>query len=172
VLLDWQHNGAPGSGGTEVDEVWRFFGDFLGTRSVNGLDNGQFLTADGSTSTTSGASDSVVSATTNSQGLVTITLTNPVVFVVGETVTISGVAIGGNTNNPYNGTFTVLSVSGNSFTYQANSTPSATADANTGGASAPTYQWFMDFNMDGNLDVGNTTDHAAFRQRFGHRLQA
>jgi hypothetical protein len=175
ILLDWQHNGQPGAGGTEIDEFWRLFGDLNGTRVVNGLDNAQFNQANHSVSGSFGGS--VGAATTNGSGLVTMTMQGATLFAVGETITVTGVAIGGNATNAYNGTFTVLSVttdgSGNTvITYQAASVPSAPADVNTGGVSTPTYLWYLDSNMDGNIDVGNTTDRDAFRANLGKRLTA
>jgi hypothetical protein len=174
--LDWQHNGNPGNTtGTESDEFWRLFGDTTGQRLVNSTDNVAFLGADHSVNNSFG--DSVASATTNSSGLVTMTMASPSVFAAGELVTISGVTIGGNATNPYNGTFTILSVvfdgvNPTQITFQAASTPSASADANTGSAAVPTYLWYLDFNEDGLMDTNSMTDHTAFSSRLGHRLLA
>jgi hypothetical protein len=98
-------------------------------------------------------------------------------FLVGEEVTIAGVTVGGNVDPGYNGSFMVSSVSsdpstGNTIiTYQAVNTPgAATADAGTGTATPNTYLWYLDYNMDGNMDVGNSIDSAAFHAELGHRL--
>ena len=69
---------------------------------------------------------------TVSAGTVTINTTTLPSVAVGQLVTVSGVSAGGNTTNAYNGTFTVLSVSGNSFTY---SDPAATGLGNGDGGS-------------------------------------
>jgi hypothetical protein len=175
VLLDWQHNGQPGAGGTEIDEFWRLFGDVNGQRVVNGLSNSAFNAANDSVNNSTG--DTVASATTSANGVVTMTAADPTLFLVGEKVTISGVAIGGSTSNPYNGTFTILSVNYDgvnptTFTYQASSVPSASADAGTGNIATPAYVWYLDSNGDGNIDAGNTIDQVAFRANLGRRLQA
>jgi hypothetical protein len=49
VFLDYNHNGNPGSGGTQVDEFWRLFGDSRGSRAVDGTSFGDFKTVDNST---------------------------------------------------------------------------------------------------------------------------
>jgi hypothetical protein len=52
VFLDYQHNGNPGStGGTQVDEFWRLFGDSRGTRGVSAANLGDFQTTEGQAST-------------------------------------------------------------------------------------------------------------------------
>ena len=40
VLLDYNHTGNPGTGGTEIDEFWRLYGDQDGNRTVDDLDYG------------------------------------------------------------------------------------------------------------------------------------
>jgi hypothetical protein len=173
-FLDWQHNGNLGNTtGTESDEFWRFFGDATGQRLVNSTDNVSFLGADHSVNNSFG--DSVASATRSPTGLVTMTMASPSLFAAGELVTISGVTIGGNASNPYNGTFTILSVvfdgiNPTQITYQAASTPTASADPSTGSAAVPTYLWYLDFNEDGLMDTNSTLDHTAFSARLGHRL--
>ena len=95
VLLDYNHNGSPGMGGTEVDEFWRLFGDSRGVRAVDGTSAGDFKNAN------------IQSATTGSK-------------------------------------------------HTAN----------------PLYKWYFDYNEDGNVDVGNTIDQAAFLARLDTNLQA
>jgi hypothetical protein len=102
---------------------------------------------------------------------------NAAAYAVGEVVTIAGVTVAGVTDPGYNGTFTVTSVTtdpttGNVvITYRPTTTPgAATADAGTGTVTPNTYLWYLDYNEDGNMDVGNTLDSAAFGSRLGHRL--
>jgi hypothetical protein len=182
IALDGAHNGVGGSttqgtgnlngnGVNEIDEFWRLFGDANGTRFVDALDAHIFGTTEGSV--LNAVSDSVVSASSSPTGLITLTTTAQNGFQQGEQVAISGVMISGNANNPYNGNFFIQSVTLNTngtttITYQALSVPSAAADANTGALSTVPYLWYLDFNQDGNIDVGNTLDSAPFfNDRFG-----
>jgi hypothetical protein len=48
VRLDFQHNGNPGTGGTQTDEFYRLFGDSRGSRSVDGLSSLDFRLANNS----------------------------------------------------------------------------------------------------------------------------
>ncbi len=171
IALDGAHDGVGGSitsgsnapyggqGKYEVDEFWRLFGDVNGARNVDALDTYQYSQTEGSTS--ADLSDNVASATASGT-TVTITTANASPFVVGQRVLISGVTISGSANNAYNGSFTITSVSGDTFTYTAASVPSGPADANTGSIATPTYQWYLDYNQAGSIDVGNTTDSTKF----------
>jgi autotransporter-associated beta strand protein len=171
VALDGAHSGVAGSttagstaprGGQglyEVDEFWRLFGDTRGDRKVDGLAAFDFSQTNGSTS--ADLSDTIASATAAGTK-VTITTVGGAAFVLGQTVIITGVTVGGSTANPYNGTFIITGVNGNTFTYTALSTPSASADANTGAIATPTYQWYLDLDLNGNIDVGNTNSSTAF----------
>ena len=59
----------------------------------------------------------VTNGATESGNTVTITTTTPHNFVVGQSVTVSGVTVGG-----YNGTFTITSVTSTTFTYNDSTT--------------------------------------------------
>ena len=63
----------------------------------------------GSATESTAAAGTTVTATTNGVSG----------FVVGQSVTIAGVMVGGSTSNAYNGSYTVASVSGMTFTYTA-----------------------------------------------------
>ena len=95
VLLDYNHNGSPGAGGTEVDEFWRLFGDSRGVRAVDGSSAGDFK--------------------------------------------------------------------------NANNQPATTGSK---GTANPLYEWYFDYNEDGNVDVNNTIDQAAFLARVYTNLGA
>ncbi len=98
------------AGGTPGGTV-QFYDDTLalgGPVTVNGVG-----VATLTVNTTLVQSVTILSASANASGVVTITTDANNPMTVGESVTIEGV-----TNNAFNGTFTVTGVSGNTFTYQ------------------------------------------------------
>ena len=183
LYLDYLKNGnLANAQGTEVDEFWRFFGDANGTRRVNNADAAAFFLANNSN--VNGASDTIASATANGT-TVTATMVGNDPFVVNQSISVNGVMVGGSIDNPYNGTFLITSVSTNDsgqtvITYTALSAPSAPADiegdgTTDGTASAATaYVWYLDFDMDGNIDAGggssDSADLAAFAKNYGKTL--
>ncbi len=177
VLLDGAKNGMSGSttsgtgnlngnGVNQVDEFWRLFGDTEGRRQVDGVDTTNFRTVNGVTQETSGMTAGITAAS-ESNNTVTITTNGPSGFLMGEIVNIVGLPAG------YNGSFVILSVNGNTFTYMA-PTSGLTAVTNPTGAAATlnSYQWYLDYNEDGNIDVGNTLDQTQLINRLFTQLPA
>ncbi len=177
VLLDGAKNGMSGSttsgtgnlngnGVNQVDEFWRLFGDTEGRRQVDGVDTTNFRTVNGVTAATSGMTAGILAAS-ESNNTVTITTSAPSGFLMGEIVNIVGLPAG------YNGSFVILSVNGNTFTYMA-PTSGLTAVTNPTGAAATlnSYQWYLDYNEDGVIDVGNTLDQTQLINRLFTQLPA
>ncbi len=177
VLLDGAKNGMSGSttsgtgnlngnGVNQVDEFWRLFGDTEGRRQVDGVDTTNFRTVNGVTQETSGMTAGITAAS-ESNNTVTITTSAPSGFLMGEIVNIVGLPAG------YNGSFVILSVNGNTFTYMA-PTSGLTAVTNPTGAAATlnSYQWYLDYNEDGNIDVGNTLEQTQLINRLFTQLPA
>ena len=81
-----------------------------------------------------------ISSATESGTTVTITTTSPTGFTVGQAITVQGV-----TTTGYNGTWTVASVSGNSFTYTAA----------TGLTTPATLNNAMTYSVVGPVETGN-----------------
>ena len=91
----------------------------------SGITGGTFtLTFNGSTTAAITAAAAAITAASESANTVTITAANS--FAAGDTVIIAGVGVVG-----YNGTFTILSATGTSFTY---TNPIAGLAASSGGA--------------------------------------
>ncbi len=177
VLLDGAKNGMSGSttsgtgnlngnGVNQVDEFWRLFGDTEGRRQVDGVDTTNFRTVNGVTQETSGMTAGILAAS-ESNNTVTITTNGPSGFLMGEIVNIVGLPAG------YNGSFVILSVNGNTFTYMA-PTSGLTAVTNPTGAAATlnSYQWYLDYNEDGNIDVGNTLEQTQLINRLFTQMPA
>jgi hypothetical protein len=181
VLLDGAHNGVSGStttgtgnlngnGINEVDEFWRLFGDTMGRRQVDAEDLVNFggtttaAGANGTLMSNSGASATISAASQAVGGhAVTVTTTAASGFQIGEVVNITGLPAG------YNGLFVITGVSGNTFTYNASSTGLAPFSG-SGAATLNTYQWYLDFNEDGNIDVGNTLEQTQLTNRLFTKL--
>lgn len=168
VLLDGAHTGASGSttpgstaphggqGVYEVDEFWRLFGDVSGTRTVDGLSAYAYSQADGTTKTPTSYTNAAASQSGNT---VTVTTTGTNIFQVNDKVVITGMSVSG-----YDGTWTITSVSGNSFTFVTSPTLTGLGNATGGTVSTDTtgYVWYLDANELGNIDFNNSTDSVAF----------
>src|SRR6202008_2202605 len=111
-------------------------------------------TTNGSTST---AASFNISSASQSGNTVTITTSAASGFVVGEKVGVSGGPITG-----YNGAFVITSVNGNSFTYNASVTGLTSGSGGTAATDTGDYLWYLDYNQDGNIDVGNSLDSTPF----------
>jgi hypothetical protein len=163
--LDGDRNGT--FGGNGHDEFWRLFGDTNGDRFVDGLDAAAFAKADG-TQQSAGTQLSVTAATQSGRS-VTVSVSSVAGFFVGERLTLSGVA--GTNAAIYNSSWVISAV--NTATNQLTFTvpPQATGGDFTNAkvvADSADYVWYLDFNVDGNIDLNNSLDSTPFfNNRFG-----
>src|SRR5262249_3821277 len=139
------------------DEFWRFFGDTLGRRLVDAADANNFRLANGSALSNSGASAGITAAS-EAGNTVTITTSAASGFEGGEVGHIGRRGAGAN------GTVVITSVNTthNPVTYTAPTSGLAPFSGSGATATLNTYQWYLDFDEDGNIDVGNTIDQAQF----------
>jgi hypothetical protein len=113
-----------------------------------------------------------ISAATWSSGTVTITANND--YTAGESITISGILVGGSSNNGYNGTFTISSPTSTSFQYSVSSNPGTAQGSGTIGLAGNTLNttnygpyYIGDDNRGG---VATTVNGPVYT--FGHPNQA